>query len=108
MDIFKHCVTKRIWMKMIHCIIGSYVLLAGKTEDHARTQRHRPRKSGLFSTGPQSLADYPRRPGSWQVLCHSLIHHPQVREDIFWNVTPYSLVEVYIHFRGMYCLHLQF
>ncbi|XP_069685618.1 protein unc-79 homolog isoform X4 [Periplaneta americana] len=37
----------------------------GKTDDHVRTQRHRPRKAGLFATGPQSLADYPRRPGAW-------------------------------------------
>jgi hypothetical protein len=25
---------------------------------------------------------------------------------IFWNVMPYSLVEVYRHFTEMYCLHL--
>lgn len=80
MNIFKHCDCKSMWMKVIHCIISSYVLLAGKAEDHARTQRHRPRKAGLFSTGPQSLADYPRRPGSWQVLCCFFIHHPQVKE----------------------------
>ncbi|XP_021924860.1 protein unc-79 homolog isoform X4 [Zootermopsis nevadensis] len=37
----------------------------GKTEDHAHTQRHQSRKIGLFPTAPQSLADYPHRPGSW-------------------------------------------
>jgi hypothetical protein len=26
---------------------------------------------------------------------------------VFWDVTPYSLVEVYRHFRGAYCLHHQ-
>ncbi|KAJ9597429.1 hypothetical protein L9F63_011723, partial [Diploptera punctata] len=35
-------------------------------EDHVRTQRQsRPRKVGLFASGPQQLADYPRRPGTW-------------------------------------------
>jgi hypothetical protein len=30
-----------------------------------------------------------------------------VKITVFWDVTLYSLVEVYQHFRGKYCLHLQ-
>lgn len=40
-------------------------IIAGKVDDHARTQRHRSRKVGLFSAGSHTLADYPRHPGSW-------------------------------------------
>jgi len=40
-------------------------IIAGKNDDHARTQRHRSRKGGLFSAGSHSLADYPHHPGSW-------------------------------------------
>jgi hypothetical protein len=27
--------------------------------------------------------------------------------SVFWNMTPYNLAEVYWHFWGMYCFHLQ-
>jgi hypothetical protein len=32
----------------------------------------------------------------------------RLKNDIFWNVTLCSLVEVYIHFRGLYCLEFKF
>jgi hypothetical protein len=30
-----------------------------------------------------------------------------MKSVIFWDVTPYSLVEAYRHFRGKYCIHIQ-
>jgi hypothetical protein len=30
-----------------------------------------------------------------------------VKHTLFWNVIPRSLIELYLYFRGIYCLHLQ-
>jgi hypothetical protein len=30
-----------------------------------------------------------------------------MNEDVFWDVAPCSLLEIYLCFRGAYCLHHQ-